>query len=99
LPPFQSPTTDPSLPSIDNEEVVVLGVVSLPAEAMTPAVDAAVNSTHTAGKKDTEVSSVIIFFNPLSKKPRCNMLCDCSNITPNASGGITIACKTCSTLE
>jgi hypothetical protein len=95
LPQFQSPTTDPSPPSIDNEEVVVLGVVSPPAEAMTPAINAVVNSTHAAGKKDTEVSNVILFFNPLSRKPRCNTLHDCFNITPNAPGGITIACKTC----
>jgi hypothetical protein len=95
LPPFQSPTTDLSPPSIDNEEVVVLGVVSPPAEAMTLAVYVAVNSTCTAGKKDTEVSNVIALFNPLSRKPRCNTLCDCCNITPNASGGITTACMTC----
>jgi hypothetical protein len=95
LPPFQSPTTDPSPPSIVNEKVVVPGVVSPPAEAKTPAVDMAVNSTRAAGKKDTEVSDVIAFFNPLSRKPRCNTLCDCFNITPNASRGITIACKTC----
>jgi hypothetical protein len=62
LPPFQSPTADPSPPSIGNEEVVVLGVVSSPAEAMTPAANAAVNSTRAAGKKDTEVSNVIAFF-------------------------------------
>ncbi len=37
LPPFQSPTTDPSSPSADNEEVIILGVVSPPAEAMSPA--------------------------------------------------------------
>jgi hypothetical protein len=95
LSPFQLPTTDPSPPSIGHEEVVVLGVVSPPAEAKTPAVNAAINSTYTAGKKDTEVSNIIVFFNPLSRKPRCNMLHDCFNITPNASGGITIACKTC----
>ncbi len=95
LPPFQSQTTDPSPPSVDNEEVVFLGAVSPPTEATTPAVDAAVNNTHAAGKKDTEVSNVITFFNPQSKNPRCNMLRDCVNITPNASGGITIACKTC----
>jgi hypothetical protein len=95
LPPFQSPTTDPSPPSIDNEEVVILGVVSPPAEATTPAVDAAINSTHRAGKKNTAVSNSIAFFIPLSKKPRCNTLHDCFNITPNASGGITIAFKTC----
>jgi hypothetical protein len=28
LPPFQSPTTDPTSPSTDNKEVIVLGVVS-----------------------------------------------------------------------
>jgi hypothetical protein len=95
LPPFQSTTTDPSPLSIDNAEVVVLGIDSPLAEAATPAVDAAVNSTRAAGKNDTEVSNLIAFFNPLSKKPRCNTLRDSFNITPNASGGITIACKTC----
>jgi hypothetical protein len=95
LPPFQSPTTDPSPISVDIEEVVVLGEVFSPAEATTPAVNAAVNRSCAAGTKDTEVSYVIAFFNPLSKKPRCNTLHDCFNITPNASGGITIACKTC----
>jgi hypothetical protein len=75
--------------------VVVLGGVYPPAEATTPAVDAAVNNTCATGKKDTEVSNVIAFFNPLSRKPRRNMLRECFNITPNASGGITIACKTC----
>ncbi len=95
LPPFQSPTTDPSPPSIDNEEVVVLGVVSPPAEPTTLAVNAAVNSTGAAGKKDTEGSNVIAFSNPQSKKPRCNMLCDCFDITLNASRGIIIACKNC----
>jgi hypothetical protein len=95
LPPFQSPTTDPSIPSIGNEEVVVLGVVSPPAEAMTSDVNAAINSTCAAGQKDTEVNDEIAFFNPLSRKPRCNMLRDCFNITPNVFGGVTIACKTC----
>jgi hypothetical protein len=95
LPPFQSPTTDPSPPSFDNEKVVVLSVVSPPAEAKTPAVDAAVSSTRTAGMKETEVKNAIALFNPLSKKPRCNTLRDCFNITPNASGRITITYKTC----
>jgi hypothetical protein len=95
LPPFQSPTTDPSPPSVGNEEVVVLGVVSPPAEAKTLAFHAAINSTHATGKKDTEVCNVLPFFNLLSRKPRCNTLRDCFNTTPNASGGITIACKTC----
>ncbi len=57
----------------------------------------AINSTHAAGK-DTEVSNVIAFFNPQAtsgKKRRCNMLRDCFNISPNAPGGITIACKSC----
>jgi hypothetical protein len=96
LPPFQSPTTDPSSPSADNEEVIVLGVVSPPAEATSLAVDVAVNdSTHAASKMDTEISNVIAFFNPISKKPRCNMLRDCYNITPMVSRGFTIACKRC----
>jgi hypothetical protein len=55
LPPFQPPTTDPSSPSADNEEVIVLGVVSPPAEATSPAINVAINdSTHTASKMDTE---------------------------------------------
>jgi hypothetical protein len=95
LPPFQSPTTDLSPPRINNEEVVVLGVVSPSAEAITPAVSVAINSTCAAGKKDTEVSFVITFFNPQSKNPRCITPCDCFNITSKASGGITIACKMC----
>ena len=96
LPPFQSPITDPSSPSTDNEEVIVLGVVSPPAEATSLAVDVAVNdSTHAASKMDTEISNVIAFFNPISKKPRCNTLCNCFNITPMASGGLTVVCKSC----
>jgi hypothetical protein len=97
LPPFQSPpTTDPFSPSADNEEVIVLGVVSPPAEATSPAVDVAINdSTHAASEMDTEVSDVIAIFNPISKKPRCNTLRDCFNITPMASGGFTVACKSC----
>jgi hypothetical protein len=75
LPPFQSPTTDPSSPSVDNEKVIILGVVSPPDEAKSPAADVAVNdSTHAASKMHTEISYVIAFFNPISKKPRCNTL-------------------------
>ncbi len=96
LSPFQSPITDPSSLSTDNEEVIVLGVVSPPAEATSPAVDVAINdSTHAARKMDTEISDVIAFFNPISKKPRCNTLRDCFNTTPMVSGGFTIACKSC----
>ncbi len=94
LPPYQSPTTyDPSPPNTDNEEVVILGFVS-PAEATTTAVN---TSTHASGK-DTEVSNVIAFFNPQAtsgKKPRCNTLHECFNITLNVSGGMMIACKNC----
>jgi hypothetical protein len=94
LPPFQSPTTDPSSPSADNEEVIVLGIVSPPAEVTSPAVDVAVNdSTHSASNVDTEISNIIAFFNPISKKLRCNMLHDCFNVTLMSSRGFTIACK------
>jgi hypothetical protein len=95
LPPFQSPTTnDPSPPSVDNEEVVLLGVIS-PVEATTPAVNA---NTHAAGKDTTIVSDIIAFFNPqatLSKKPRCNIICGCFNIAPDASEWTIITCKNC----
>jgi hypothetical protein len=71
LPPIQSPTTDPSSPSADNEENIVIGGVSLPAEATSSAIDVAVNdSTYAASKMDTEISDAIAFFNPISKKPR-----------------------------
>ena len=98
LPPFQLPSTaDPSYPSVDDEEVVVLGAVFVPpAEATSPAVNLAINdSTHAAGKEDTEISYVVAFFNPISKKPRCNTLRNCFDITPMASGGLTVVCKSC----
>jgi hypothetical protein len=100
LPPIQSPTTDSSPPGVDDEEVVVVDVVS-PASTTTeypctPPVDV---STDAAAGKDTEVSDIIAFFNPLAntaKKPRCNMLRGCFNITVNASGGgMIIECKIC----
>ncbi len=82
----------------------MLGVVSL-AATKTLAVDAtthvlftpAVNaSTHAAGK-DTDVSNIIAFFNPLAnttaKKPWCNMLRGCFKITPSTSVGMIIECK------
>jgi hypothetical protein len=94
--PFQSPTTDPSSPSADNEEVVILGDVFPPAEATSPAVNVSINdSTHAASKMDTEISNVIAIFNPISKKPRCNTLRNCFKITPMTSGGFTVACKSC----
>ncbi len=80
LPPFQSPTTEPSPPSIDSDNVAILGVVS-PPDALTPAIKtntrdhitlAADGSTH-ASCKETELSNIISFFNPLpaiaSKNP------------------------------
>ncbi len=62
LPPFQLPSTaDPSSPSADDEEVVFLGAVFVPpAETTSPAVNLAINdSTHAAGKEDTEISDVV----------------------------------------
>jgi hypothetical protein len=90
LPPFQlTSTADPSSPSADDEEVVVLGAVFVPpAEATSPAINLSINdSTHAAGKEDTEISDVVAFFNPILKKPRCNTLCNCFDITPMASRG------------
>ncbi len=106
LPPFQSPTTEPSPPSIDSDDVVILGVVS-PSDALTPAVKtntrdhftlAIDGSTH-ASHKETEVSNIIAFFNPLpviaSKKPRCNTLRECFHVTPNGGEGVIVTCKNC----
>jgi hypothetical protein len=100
LPPFQSPTTDPSPPGgIENEEVVVLDVVSLASTTKnpcTPTVNACKPAA--AGKDSTGVSNIVTFFNPLAntaKKPRCNMLHGCFKITPNASCGMIIECKNC----
>ncbi len=98
LPPFQLPSTaDSSSPSADDEEVVVLGAVFVaPAEATSPAISLAINdSTHAAGNEDTEISDVVVFFNPISKKPRCNTLRNCFDITPMASRGLTVVCKSC----
>ncbi len=99
LPPIQSPTTDPSPPGIDDEEVVVLDVVSLATTTKnlcTPPVNV---STHAAASKNTEVSNIIAFFNPqasTAKKPRYNMLRGCFKVTVNASGGgMIVECKTC----
>jgi hypothetical protein len=95
LPPFQLPSTaDPSSPSTDDDEVVVLGAVFVPpAEATSPAINLAINdSIHAAGKEDTEISDVVAFFNPISKKPRCNTLRNCFDITPMASGGCVCVC-------
>ena len=97
-PPFQSPTTDPSPSSgIENEEVVVLDVVS-PASTTENHCMAAVNERKSAaaGKGSTEVSNIGAFSNPLAntaKRPRCNMLHGCFKITPNASWGMIIECK------
>jgi hypothetical protein len=98
---------EPSSPSIDNdEEVELLGVVMSPADALTPAVKsgtqdllstpAANTTTHTFGKEETEVTYVFSFFNPQAlKKPRCNTLRDCFNITPNGLEGVIVTCKNC----
>jgi hypothetical protein len=105
LPPFQSLTTEPSPPSIDNEEVEIPGVVS-PADALltpaaikasthilfAPAADASTPASH----QETDVTNVFAFFNPLaSMKTRCNTLQECFNITPHGLEGIIVACKTC----
>ncbi len=98
LPSFYSPATDPSPLGIDNEEVVVLDVVSPASTAKNPYTPTVNASTPAAAGKDTEVSNTLAFFNPLAntaKKPRCNMLRGCFKITPNASGGMIIECKNC----
>jgi hypothetical protein len=63
LPPFQSPTTDPSPLSIDNEEFVVLDDVSPASTAKNPCTPAVNASTPAAAGKDTEVSNILVFFN------------------------------------
>jgi hypothetical protein len=67
LPPIQSPTTDSSPPGIDDEEVVVVDVVS-PASttAENPCTPPVNVSTDAAAGKDAEVSNIIAFFNPLA---------------------------------
>ncbi len=100
LPPIQSPTTDSSPPGVEDEEVVVVDVVSSASTtAKNPCTPPVNVSTNAAVGKDTEVSNIIAFFNPLAntaKKPRCNMLRGCLNITVNASGGgMIIECKKC----
>jgi hypothetical protein len=98
LPPFQSPTTDPSpLGGIENEEVVVLDVVSLASNTKNPCTPAAnALESAAAGKDSTEVSNIVAFFNPLAntaKKPRCNILFGCFKITPGGSCGMIFECK------
>jgi hypothetical protein len=61
LPPFQSPTTDPSPLGIDHEEVVVLDVVSLASTVKNPCTPAVNASTPSAAGKDTEVSNILAF--------------------------------------
>jgi hypothetical protein len=100
LPPFQSPTTDLSPPNgIENEEVVVLDVVSPASTTKNPCMPAVnARKSAAAGKDSTEVSNIVAFFNPLAntaKRPRCNMLRGCFKITPNASCGMIIECKNC----
>jgi len=99
LPPIQSPTTDPSPPGVDDEEVVVLDVVFLATTTKNPCTPPVNVSTHAATGKNTEVSNIIAFFNPqasTAKKPRCNMLRGCFKVTVNASGGgMIVECKTC----
>jgi hypothetical protein len=76
----------------------VLDVVSPAFTAKNPCTPAVNASTPATAGKDTEVSNILAFFNPLAntaKKPRCNMLCGCFKITPNVSGGMIIECKNC----
>jgi hypothetical protein len=90
--------TDPSPLGIDNEEVVVLDNVSAASTAKNTCMPAVNASTPAAVGKDTEVTNVFTFFNPLAntaKKPRCNMLRGCFKITPNVSGGMIIQYKNC----
>jgi hypothetical protein len=90
-----APMTDPSPPGgIENEEVVVLDVVSLASTTKNPCT-LAVNAhkSAAAGKDSTEVSNIVAFFNPLAntaKKPRCTMLHGCFKINPGM-----IECKNC----
>ena len=100
LPPCQYPTTDLSPPGgIENEEVVVLDVVS-PAFTTKNPCTLAVNACKSAaaGKDSTEVSNIAAYFNPLAitaQKPRCNMLCGCFKITSDVSCSLIIECKNC----
>jgi hypothetical protein len=71
----------------------VSDVVSPASTAKNPCTPAVNASTPAAAGKDTEVSNILTFFSPLAntaKKPKCNMLCGCFKITPNASGGMII---------
>ena len=89
---------EPSSPSKDNdEEVEVLGVVVSPADALTPAFKSGTQDLLFTPAVETEVTNVFAFFNPqASKKPRCNTLRDCFNITPNElGGGLIVTCKNC----
>ena len=90
---------EPSSPSEDNndEEVEVLGVVVSPADALTPAFKSGTQDLLFTPAVETEVTNVFAFFNPqASKKPRCNTLRDCFNITPNElGGGLIVTCKNC----
>lgn len=100
LPPFQSPATDPVLPGgIEDEEVVMLDVVSPASTTENPCTPTVNARKSTAAKKDsTEVSNIVAFFNPLAntaKKPRCNMLRGCFQITPDPSCGMIVECKNC----
>ncbi len=92
LPPIQSPTTDPSPSGVDDEEVVVLDVVSPATITKNPCTPPVNVSTHAAAGKNTEVSNIITLFNPqasTAKKRRCNMLHGCFKVTVNASVGGT----------
>jgi hypothetical protein len=98
MPPFQSPVTDPSPPDgIEDDDVVMLDVVS-PASTIknpcTPTVNA--HKSAAAKKDSTEVSDIFAFFNPLAntvKKPRLNVLRGCYKIIPGATCGMIIECK------
>jgi hypothetical protein len=77
----------------------VLDVVSLATTTKNPCTPPVNASTHAVAGKNTEVSTIITFFNPqasIAKKPRRNMLCGCFKVTVNASGGgMIVECKTC----
>ena len=98
LPPFQSPATDSSPPGgIENEEGVMLDVVSPATTAKNPCTPTVNAHISAAAKKDsTQVSNIVAFFSPLAntvKEPRCKMLRGCFKITPDASCGMIVECK------
>ena len=84
---------------IEDEEVVMLDVVSLASTTKNPCTPTVNAHKSTAAKKNsTEVIDIVAFFNPLAntaKKPRCNMLRGCFKNTPDASCGMIVECKNC----